>query len=425
MLLIYSHHITPRLSYTLQFIFNEVWKYPFELTDRADVFEAFEGPRIYYGKNPSATCIQIEPQGLLHATGIQPQEIQCFTHLGYPAFFKSSGVGYPFDIFSGVFYLISRYEEYLPHTKDLYGRFPHTASLAFKEGFLNIPLVNYWLIDFQQAVRQLYPGFQPAGNVFRYVPTYDIDIAWSYKHKGFGRNLGGWLLKPGLERCRVLAGRKPDPYDSYTFIEQLSEKYHHQPAFFFLLSEDRNRYNKNIRPSHPAMQELIHRLNHYRAGIHPSYNSMQQPGLIEQEISLLQNITEKPVRDSRQHYLRFELPQTYRALIRAGIVNEFSMGYGSINGFRASVAHAFHWYDLEAEQITPLKIHPFCFMDANSYFEQKQDVTVTQQELNDYYEKCRSVHGCMITIFHNHILGSEKMFSGWSEMYAQFASRIS
>lgn len=425
MLLIYSHHITPRLSYTLQFIFNEVWKYPFELTDRADVFEAFEGPRIYYGKNPPATCIQIEPQGLLHATGIQPQEIQCFTHLGYPAFFKSPGVGYPFDIFSGVFYLISRYEEYLPHTKDLYGRFPHTASLAFKEGFLNIPLVNYWLIDFQQAVRQLYPGFQPAGNVFRYVPTYDIDIAWSYKHKGFGRNLGGWLLKPGLERCRVLAGRKPDPYDSYTFIEQLSEKYHHQPVFFFLLSEDRNRYNKNIRPSHPAMQELIHRLNHYRAGIHPSYNSMQQPGLIEQEISLLQNITEKPVRDSRQHYLRFELPQTYRALIRAGIVNEFSMGYGSINGFRASVAHAFHWYDLEAEQITPLKIHPFCFMDANSYFEQKQDVTVTQQELNDYYEKCRSVHGCMITIFHNHILGSEKMFSGWSEMYAQFASRIS
>ncbi|MBX2939322.1 MAG: polysaccharide deacetylase family protein [Ferruginibacter sp.] len=402
-----------------------MWKYPFEITNRKEDFEAYEGPRIYYGKAPSYTCIHIEPHGLLFETGVQFQEIECFTQLHYPAFFKSAGNGYPFDIFSAVFYLISRYEEYLPHSKDMYGRYPHTESLAFREGFLNIPLVNYWLTDLLQSIRRLYPGFQPTGDVFRFVPTYDIDIAWSYKHKGFRRNAGGWLKKPGLERCMVLAGLKPDPYDSFTLIEQLSVQYHHQPIFFFLLSEDRSRYNKNISPAHPAMRALIHRLKKYRTGIHPSYNSMLQSGLIDKEISVLQNITEKPVRDSRQHYLRFNLPETFRFLIRAGIVNEFSMGYGSINGFRASVAHPFYWYNLEAEQITPLKIHPFCFMDANSYFEQKQDVATTFQELNDYYEKCRSVHGCFITIFHNHMLGSDKMFTGWSEMYTQFASRIS
>ena len=79
MLLIYSHHITPRLSYTLQFIFNEVWKYPFEITNRKEDFEAYEGPRIYFGKAASYTCIHIETHGLLFVTGVQFQEIGAFT----------------------------------------------------------------------------------------------------------------------------------------------------------------------------------------------------------------------------------------------------------------------------------------------------------------------------------------------------------
>lgn len=425
MLLIYSHHITPRLTYTLQFILNDVWQYPFEVTDQPEDFNAYEGPKIFYGNQPEVPCIHVQPQGLLYETGIQPQDVQCFTYSGYPAFFKRIDSGYSFDIFSAVFYLISRYEEYLPHTKDLYGRFPHTASLAFKEGFLELPLVNYWLSDFQQEIRRVYPGFQPTGNVFRFIPTYDIDIAWSYKHKGFRRNLGGWLRRPGLERLLVLSGFRSDPYDSFAFIEQCTAQYHHEPVFFFLLSKDRNRYNKNISPVHPAMMQLIQQLKSYRTGIHPSYNSMDNPALIEVEISTLQHILQRPVRDSRQHYLRFDLPKTYTALLQSGIVNEFSMGYGSINGFRASVAHAFYWYNLTQEQITPLKVHPFCFMDANSYFEQQQDAETSFQELFDYYEKCRSVHGSLITVFHNHILGKEKMFRGWSDMYAQFISRIS
>ena len=41
----------------------------------------------------------------------------------------------PYDIFAASFYLISRYEEYLPHVKDEYGRFTAEESLAYKNGF--------------------------------------------------------------------------------------------------------------------------------------------------------------------------------------------------------------------------------------------------------------------------------------------------
>jgi hypothetical protein len=64
------------------------------------------------------------------------------------------------------------------------------------------------------------------------------------------------------------------------------------------------------------------------------------------------------------------MPGTFQQLINAGIREEYSMGYGSINGFRASVASPFHWYDLERDEQTDLMVYPFCLMDANCFFEQ-------------------------------------------------------
>ena len=40
-----------------------------------------------------------------------------------------------FDVFSASFYLVSRYEEYLPYVKDMYERFQAENSLAYKHNF--------------------------------------------------------------------------------------------------------------------------------------------------------------------------------------------------------------------------------------------------------------------------------------------------
>ena len=45
------------------------------------------------------------------------------------------------------------------------------------------------------------------------------------------------------------------------------------------------------------------------------------------------------------------------------------MGYGAANGFRASIASSFYWYDLQAEKKTGLMLFPFCFMDSTSFYE--------------------------------------------------------
>jgi hypothetical protein len=105
-------------------------------------------------------------------------------------------------------------------------------------------------------------------------------------------------------------------------------------------------------------------------------------------------------------------------------LEDYSMGYGSINGFRASVATSFYWYDLKNEIKTPLRIHPFCFMDANAYYEEKKSAAEAFNELMHYHDVIRSVSGKMITIWHNSFLGTDPAFEGWKETYEQFINVV-
>jgi len=123
---------------------------------------------------------------------------------------------------------------------------------------------------------------------------------------------------------------------------------------------------------------------------------------------------------SRQHYIRFTLPHTYRSLLAHHIEQDFSMGYGSINGFRASVASSYNWYDLQKDEETRLRLMPFCFMDANSYYEQHNTAAQAMSELLHYYHHIRKVGGLMVTVWHNDFLGANPQKAGWREVYETF-----
>ena len=157
----------------------------------------------------------------------------------------------------------------------------------------------------------------------------------------------------------------------------------------------------------------------YDTGLHPSWQSID-PEILQEEKTYLEEVTGQQVFRSRQHYIRFTIPGTYRELIDAGITGEYSMGYGSVNGFRASTSVPFFWYDLEREQQTALKVIPFCFMDANSFFEQRQSPEESIREMKTYFEKVKRVQGQFVSIWHNTFLGTDPLFGGWREAYMQF-----
>src|ERR1700681_688068 len=153
-MLFYSDHKSPRLDYILDLISNEIFIEPFIQTSDKSAFISYSGIKLNYSPERfSGKEFFIQPHGLLFETDIRDQQINRFDFSGRPAFFKTTG-DFPFDIFASVFFLVSRYEEYLSFQPDKYGRFPHQASLAFKENFLDFPLVNYWLEDFKKTLSQ-------------------------------------------------------------------------------------------------------------------------------------------------------------------------------------------------------------------------------------------------------------------------------
>lgn len=427
-MLLYCQYNTPRLKYIVDFINKEVFDQPIRITNDIEEFSSYSNPKLNYSETEfSGKEFFLKPVPLLFEEGIRPQAIECFELNFYKAFFETSG-DFPFDIFAASFYLLSRYEEWLPHEKDQFGRFAHTGSLAFKEGFLQTPLINIWLHDFKKALKDKFPELIFHRNNFKFLPTYDIDIAYSYLYKGWKRNAGG-LARSVLfgrwgelkDRILVLMKKKKDPFDAYEWLDSLHLYCRTRAYYFFLLAKDQKGYDKNISPDSDGLQDLIrYHSGGYTVGIHPSWQSTEETSLLGEEVELLEKLTGKKIAYSRQHYIRITLPETFRRLIHVGIEKDFSMGYGDINGFRASFAGSFFWYDLEKESATKLQLFPFCFMDANSYYEQKMDPRQALHELMTYYHSIKKVNGLMVTIWHNQFLGSDPMFEGWNKLYEVF-----
>lgn len=427
-IIVYALHMSSRLSYIISVLFPGA-----VITDSKEQFINFNGVKINYStQRMDEESLWIVPYGLLKEKGIKQQILDCFEWEGVKVFFKTQG-DLPFDLLSAAFYLLSRYEEYLPHDLDEYGRYSHTNSIAYKEDFLKLPLVNLWLRSFEEMIRQKFPHslITTHYSQFHFIPTYDIDIAYSYLHKpvwknvlGFYRDLLQGKFEQVMERGNVYSGRKPDPFDVFAWLDELHVKYHLNPVYFFLTIIKRGKYDKNLSADAEALKALYRTLSDkYVTGIHPSWQSGTEEILLAKEIETLKNIIQKPVILSRNHYLRFTIPHTYRRLISAGITDDFSLAYGGVNGFRASYAMPYQWYDLENESVTSLAIHPFCFMEATSFFNQGYSAKEAREEIQYYHDMVKSVRGEFITLFHNHFLTEQPEWIEWRRMYVDFLEK--
>ncbi len=424
---VYAPYQSPRLRYCLAFWAEEMLNLPYQLYTEKAEYHSAQGLKLNYSENRlSSNECWIAPHGLLLETGWKNQAIEIFQHRSLPAFFATStpGTDLPFDLLAMSFYLLSRYEEYLDFEPDPHGRFPAKASLAYQEGFLQTPLLDAWAIELHQILQGQTDHFSFAPRTYRFLPTYDIDLAWAYRYKGWWRFWGGlWrdLLhgrwKAVGERLGVGLGMQNDPFDTFAYMEQWHEKLHCDPIYFFLVG-DPGPHDKNHSPHILPFRRLIQSLHQgYRIGLHPSYRSFGDTDRVAQEQHRLESIIEEPIVLSRQHYLRLKFPATYQGLLELGMQEEYTMGYADELGFRASTASAFWWYDLEAEQSTKLRLVPFALMDVTL----RQYLGLSPQEalarIAELVESVRKVGGTFSTLWHNNSLSEREGWEAWREVY--------
>jgi len=429
-LIFYTEKLNPRIEYIVKHLFTRVLSYTVEFTSDQNYFIASDKVCIQYGSQRINTASFFIPiHRFILENDIRPQDITFSNIDPLPTLFPVSQLeaDLSFDFLSMAFYLLSRYEEYLPFEDDEHGRFAASQSQAFKHNFLYQPLVDQWLMLINEQLSERFQFTRIKSNVYAYIPTIDVDFGWAYLYKGSWRTLGAALkdLVKGqfgnlATRLAVLRGKQADPYFTFDYLNRLHKASASEACYFFLFGEY-GPYDKNTSPEHPAMQQLVQKVAlGNNIGIHPSYASNLDVNLLAKEKNKLATVSGQTINISRQHFLKLSLPDTYRHLLSVGIQADYSMGYAEALGFRASTCHPYSWYDLEREQETELTIFPFQIMDVTlkNYLGLSPKTAI--EPCQKMIEEVRAVNGTLISIWHNSSFSPLMGWDGWQAMYESF-----
>lgn len=420
---IYSPDVTPRLEYTAGVIFRTILGINYEITtDRRKIGSS---PAIIYSAEKVRDQFVMRPSGLLSASGIVQTDPGVAKENGMPLLFPSDDGTVPFDLFSAAFYMLSRYEEYLPFSPDAHGRFPGSGSVSFRGGFLRMPVVEIWARYLAVELVKRYPVLTIRHNEYRPLVTVDVDQPFAYRSRGFLRSMGG--IVKGLagvgarpaERIRTMSGNMDDPYDSFSYIEEkLSSS--GAEALFFFPTGDQGEYDHNPPWRDHDYGEIFRRYdNLFGSGLHPSYRSAGRPKILKTEADRFHTITGHYPEKARQHWLLLTLPGTYQAYEEAGIRFDYTMGFNDEPGFRAGIARPFPFYDLSAERVTGLTIVPFQVMDGTlrQYMHLQPDAAL--DVIGSLISETRRVGGLFVSIWHNTSLNEGNGWEGWRRVFEE------
>lgn len=430
-ILIYAPQITARVRYTFSLFFTYLGKADYSITDEPEAIAIHDGPIINYSGTDLGNSLWFPPSRLLFESGLNeedPKLVEDHNLKGAYATRKNPYI--KFDIFASAFYLVSRYEEYLPHLRDQYNRFNARYSFASKNGFLQKPMINYYAEFLFELLEEKYRGFSVKRNKYQFLNTIDIDNAWAYKEKGFVRTFGA-LVKDILTfnfenliyRAKVLSGKKKDPYDNYNYFRIIKKKYKYRSLYFILLA-DYGLNDKNVPVWNKKFRSLVQSISDYAdVGIHPSFGSNSKPEKLKIEIKRLSTITKFAITRSRQHFLILNLPETYQRLIKNEITEDYTMGFALEPGFRASICIPYPFYDVDREEITTLMIHPFAFMDATLKHYLDLDPEQACEVIDNLIKEVKKVNGKFIGLWHNESVSNEGIWKDWRKVYEFMISK--
>ncbi len=423
---------TNRLIYILNHFCNTQWGVEVNYIVDKEEFISYDGPKIHYGFLALGDEIFIAAEQLLFVRGIEEQELAFGEYLELPTMFPTYNRDsiLNFDIFAASFFLISRYEEYLPFIKDKYGRFPAQNSIAYQNKFLQKPMIDIWALDLASKIKLKFEELEFSLPEYSFTPSIDIDAAFAMKHKGTLRTMGGYIknlrdlnVEEMKQRTRVILDKEKDPFDTFDFLFETHIKYKLKPLFFILFAaygtNDKNTptYNRKFRDL------VAYIADNSDVGIHPSFTSNSVSGKLKKEIKNLSIAVHSEITKSRQHFLVLHMPITYRNLINLNITDDYSMGYAQEIGFRASTSRPFLFYDLEMEYTTSLRIHPFAVMEGTLRDYQSMDVEEAYLAFCKIIDEVKAVQGSFISLWHNESVSDKKRWLGWRDLYIRMIEK--
>lgn len=411
---IFSAKRNHRFNYIVNEFFERRLGWSVTVFTNLDGFAEADGARFNYSDRKIDGVPHVIPAKIIFEKRIQEQDLDISNQDIFKLYStKSNTLG--FDPLAAAFYLLSMYEDYLPHREDEHGRYESSESLTVKHSVHQEPLVDHYAILVSEWLRSYYPSLLPINKSAQVSVTIDVDQLFAVKAKGLARSLLGLMVDTFkgklLSRIAILTGRALDPNEIYDDIIALCQSKNIPITFFFQVG-DNSRFDIN---NPPHLNEVKQRVNEIalsaEAGVHPSYFSSDDHEKLESEVDRLRSILTTPVTKSRQHFLRYKLPKTFRELSELGITDDYSIGFTDRNGFRASTCKPFRLFDLERDEVTSVTAHPMTTMDTCSQ-NLHHDSKKALEEMVKLKKSIQEVGGEMITTWHVEVLTGQR--GDWS-----------
>jgi hypothetical protein len=349
------------------------------------------------------------------------------------------------DVLGSCFFMLSRYEERVKSARDAHGRFPATASIARRERFLELPVVDAYVELLGDALERLWPRLEPRRpRTFEIALTHDVDDPLATLGRGplaLMRQLGADALlrrDPALMARRVrswvgLARRSHalDPYNTFDFLMDVSERHGLTGAFYFLAAAG------TVSPTEPpytlahpwirALLRRVHRRGH-EVGFHAGFGTHRDAERTRGEFERLRDAAAREgVRQEawggRQHYLLWENPVTWSNWDLAGLDYDSTLAHADRIGFRAGTCHPFRTFHLLERRPLRLRERPFQVMDGTLFQYMGLSPDAALERVLALVEQCRRHGGTFSLLWHNSVLQTARQKRWYEELVAAIAAR--
>jgi hypothetical protein len=314
------------------------------------------------------------------------------------------------DILASIVLTLSRFEEIGSPVHDNHGRFPASASVAFRHNYLDRPIVDEYGLALQQILRIVMPRWQPAPRSLRVKISHDIDrigIPLSLK-SAIGhlikRHAPVFCLRDFLS---LGTGVEPAFLKQVRDICQLSmERNLHSTVYWMASTPGAVDSGYDVADTRVARVMNWARKQGVEMGVHPGYDTFRSPVLLAEQVRRCRNALQNNRIGGRQHYLRW-CPETWVHWEQCGLLYDSTVAFADCAGFRAGTCVPYLPWLWNQNRCADLLEIPLVVMDGTLLGTEYMALEPGQVQsvVESLCQRCAAVGGVFTLLWHNTSLG--------------------
>ncbi|WP_321470630.1 polysaccharide deacetylase family protein [Halarcobacter sp.] len=316
------------------------------------------------------------------------------------------------DVFASSFFMLTRWEEYVNKNRDNHHRFPSTESLAYKNDFLSRPIVNEYIEMLKNMMLYLDSNLKFKTRNFQLILTHDVDFIYKWNTpRKFLRHLAGDIIrrkspiefiKSIISYISLKLNLKKDPFDTFEYLMDLSEKINIK-SYFFFMAEGLTKYDNNYKSNSIYVKKLVNKIKKrgHNIGIHPTYNAYNDKKQFEKEKNELASNLETKVSFGRNHFLRFEVPGTWQVWEDNNMEWDSTLSYADKEGFRCGCCYEFSVFNILTRKKLKLKEKPLIMMESSLLYQNNINYKSAKNNILNLIEIIKRYDGNFVLLWHN------------------------